>query len=641
VDKLKKVEAEIVQTDLQIVRLRRQKEQLERAQAVPKPDEDQENVCETKQLSIAKLVYHENRAKAQKAHAKLEYLGGTSELPIYNQPSDNLIYHQNTARFSDSFKSSLINLFRSKLKARLKLEESVSTEYDRRMEKWLKSIESEDSQPTKRMKDAKTREFFEKQFPELKKARESGERFSRVGQRIARSDAEVAELLDGITEREDQDKKVKSYAVIPPMLEEMRSKKPKFINNNGYVEDIMAEYKEYQIMNTWTDEEKDIFRENYLQHPKNFGLISRMTNRKNVANCVQYYYLSKKSENYKQLLKRQQKRRTRSFVRPAANVTTNQEFVNDSNKIFPSTNTDQSQVGDSAMVDPGEQNNDVKLSTTGDPMLVKREISDPNQDGGNSRGGKDTCCICDCTFSDTNQFRNVTRSNHQLYGIGLDALRPDMKICYPCRFRHVRHPNFDEPNGDSEQMDCENEIDQQQNQNEMIAIKIPQESEQAPNEIETSHSGKSLTNKANSSLNQIDRIFPAGDPAQAAAVQANNSNNSQTNNLDQPNKGTQQRTYVRDIIYQVIEMSFQKPSETSTDSNGPPINQQPKQEPAQAQAQAQNSGPIAGGNNANNSKPSKDETIKQEPLLQQDSSTNREDSRSPSEMVIDESADVI
>lgn len=52
-----------------------------------------------------------------------------------------------------------------------------------------------------RAKDQKLREFFEKQFPELKKQREDKERISRVSQRI-RSDAEWEEIIDGLQEQE-------------------------------------------------------------------------------------------------------------------------------------------------------------------------------------------------------------------------------------------------------------------------------------------------------------------------------------------------------------------------------------------------------------------------------------------------------
>ena len=57
-------------------------------------------------------------------------------------------------------------------------------------------------------------------------------------------------------------------------------------------------------MNVWTDPEKEIFKEKFLLHSKNFGQIAQFLERKSVSDCVQYYYLSKKTENYKQLMKR-------------------------------------------------------------------------------------------------------------------------------------------------------------------------------------------------------------------------------------------------------------------------------------------------------------------------------------------------
>ena len=66
-------------------------------------------------------------------------------------------------------------------------------------------------------------------------------------------------------------------------------------------------------MNLWTDEEKEIFREKYLQHPKNFNLIASYIERKSISDCVLYYYQTKKNENYKHLLRKTQAKRRRGL----------------------------------------------------------------------------------------------------------------------------------------------------------------------------------------------------------------------------------------------------------------------------------------------------------------------------------------
>lgn len=130
-----------------------------------------------------------------------------------------------------------------------------------------------------------------------------------MGARI-KSEADMEEIMDNLQEQALEDKKMRSYAVIPPILLDVKERKLTYQNTNGHMADMSAVYKSRQFLNIWTPSEKDVFREKYLQHPKNFIMISSYLERKSVADCVQYYYLSKKTENYKQLLRKS--RRTRS-----------------------------------------------------------------------------------------------------------------------------------------------------------------------------------------------------------------------------------------------------------------------------------------------------------------------------------------
>merc|ERR1711981_16943 len=124
------------------------------------------------------------------------------------------------------------------------------------------------------------------------------------------------DVIERLQEQEMEDKKMHSYAVIPPLLLPPDERRRKFTNTNGLIQDPMLIYNERKYVNMWTDQERETFKDKYLQHPKNFGLIAQYLERKTVSDCVQFYYMSKKTENYKQLLR---KTRTRQPRQPRRN----------------------------------------------------------------------------------------------------------------------------------------------------------------------------------------------------------------------------------------------------------------------------------------------------------------------------------
>ncbi|CAG2055800.1 unnamed protein product [Timema podura] len=286
--------------------------------------------------------------KAQEAHELLDKLGPKVELPLYNQPSDTPVYHENKIRHM-ALKPRLIEHLKRRHVERENREKTMTATYSKMMQEWLRKVEKIESSLKRKLKESRNREFFEKVFPELRKQREDRERFNRVGARI-KSEADLEEIMDSLQEQEQlstpdealhqrcghrhavrgshgardlllcgpspayemmEDKKMRSYAVIPPILLHPHQREVTYTNNNALIEDFAAEYKERQLLNVWTDSEKDIFKEKYLQHPKNFGVVASYLDRKNVCDSVQHYYLSKKTENYKQLL-RKSRQRTRT-----------------------------------------------------------------------------------------------------------------------------------------------------------------------------------------------------------------------------------------------------------------------------------------------------------------------------------------
>uniref|UniRef100_A0AAY4DDY3 Nuclear receptor corepressor 2 n=1 Tax=Denticeps clupeoides TaxID=299321 RepID=A0AAY4DDY3_9TELE len=320
IQNMDRVDREITMVEQQICKLRKKQQQLEEEAAKPQDPEPSISPppSEAKHRSLVQIIYDENRKKAEEAHRILEGLGPRVELPLYNQPSDTKQYHENI-KINQAMRKKLILYFKRRNHARKQWEQKFCQRYDQLMEAWEKKVERIENNPRRRAKESKVREYYEKQFPEIRKQRELQERMhSRVGQRggglpsAARSEHEVSEIIDGISEQENSEKQMRQLAVIPPMLFDAEQQRIKFINMNGLMTDPMKVYRDRQVMNMWSEQEKDTFREKFIQHPKNFGLIASFLERKTVAECVLFYYLTKKNENYKHIVRRSYRRRGRS-----------------------------------------------------------------------------------------------------------------------------------------------------------------------------------------------------------------------------------------------------------------------------------------------------------------------------------------
>uniref|UniRef100_A0A8B9SZD3 Nuclear receptor corepressor 2 n=1 Tax=Anas platyrhynchos TaxID=8839 RepID=A0A8B9SZD3_ANAPL len=316
IQNMDRVDREITMVEQQISKLKKKQQQLEEEAA--KPPEPEKPISpppiESKHRSLVQIIYDENRVSLE-----------TTEIvwlccvipPLYNQPSDTRQYHENI-KINQAMRKKLILYFKRRNHARKQWEQKFCQRYDQLMEAWEKKVERIENNPRRRAKESKVREYYEKQFPEIRKQRELQERMqSRVGQRgsgglsmsAARSEHEVSEIIDGLSEQENLEKQMRQLAVIPPMLYDADQQRMKFINMNGLMDDPMKVYKDRQVMNMWSE---------FMQHPKNFGLIASFLDRKTVADCVLYYYLTKKNENYKNLVRRNYRRRGKSQVRAGA-----------------------------------------------------------------------------------------------------------------------------------------------------------------------------------------------------------------------------------------------------------------------------------------------------------------------------------
>ncbi|KAM5192057.1 nuclear receptor corepressor 2 isoform 8-T8 [Mantella aurantiaca] len=376
IQNMDRVDREITMVEQQITKLKKKQQQLEEEAA--KPLEPEKPISpppiESKHRSLVQIIYDENRKKAEAAHRILEGLGPHVELPLYNQPSDTKQYHENI-KINQTMRKKLILYFKRRNHARKQWEQKLCQRYDQLMEAWEKKVERIENNPRRRAKESKIREYYEKQFPEIRKQRELQERMqSRVGQRgsglslsAARSEHEVSEIIDGLSEQENLERQMRQLAVIPPMLFDAEQQRIKFINMNGLMDDPMKVYKERQVMNMWSEQEKDTFREKFIQQPKNFVFIASFLERKTVSDCVLFYYLTKKNENYKSLVRRNYRRRGKNQQQmPRNNLEEKDEKEKEPDKeeFKQDVENDKEELGKEKNEDTSGEENDDKETVT-------------------------------------------------------------------------------------------------------------------------------------------------------------------------------------------------------------------------------------------------------------------------------------
>ena len=101
------------------------------------------------------------------------------------------------------------------------------------------------------------------------------------------------------------------FVVIPTNCKDLTAT---FINTfTSYrVFDPLAETEEKQyVINQWSDMEKCIYLDRFLQHPKDFRKIASFLRNKSTKDCIAFYYNSKQSVPYKAALKEHMMRRKR------------------------------------------------------------------------------------------------------------------------------------------------------------------------------------------------------------------------------------------------------------------------------------------------------------------------------------------
>ncbi|CAF0926148.1 unnamed protein product [Adineta ricciae] len=417
---ISKLESEI---DITMKKLHRAKlsqseirSQADRSAAYEEND-DQDDLLRTNgSQTLIEKILHENRRKAEDSQKLLNHLNNNMDLtmPLYQEPSDLESLRRSRIQYMNVMKNHLIEIFKKRYEMTQQQIQTKSDEYDKNYQKWQKSIEKEEKLVAN--KDATTyRETFEKTFPELRKTREDKEKKQTNATDSSTSEQQVS-LNTNQTEQELelQEEKLRKSSIVPPIIYDECQRRHQYINHNTLIRRDAAEfYKERTKMPFWTPEEKQIFIEKFTQSPKNFGYISSFLENKTTEQCVQFYYMTKKTENYKNLLRKQTQTTRRRAKQNATTTTTTTVTssttiettlvtkVTSSNTIVSSTSQ---QILGQSTIPRGEQDTE----RSADRMDNNEDRRETNTVDGNEdkRLNKNRCQLLSCTTEKLGKKKN-------------------------------------------------------------------------------------------------------------------------------------------------------------------------------------------------------------------------------------------
>ena len=116
---------------------------------------------------------------------------------------------------------------------------------------------------------------------------------------VVRSDLEMEQILANLGNDDATDPShlsLRNLANIPDMISVTDGKVDyQFDDTNHLVKNPVEYYGPRTGTHDWTNAEKGIFLDKFAAHPKQFGLIAEYIPNKTAAQCVDYYYLHKKT----------------------------------------------------------------------------------------------------------------------------------------------------------------------------------------------------------------------------------------------------------------------------------------------------------------------------------------------------------
>ncbi|GIL77746.1 hypothetical protein Vretifemale_7240, partial [Volvox reticuliferus] len=131
---------------------------------------------------------------------------------------------------------------------------------------------------------------------------------------VVRSDLDEHRLINNFLAVEQ----LKQMCALPDMvLDPWERRWRAYDNRNGLVQDPVRELEEERMIKSWAEEERTLFMDKFLQHPKDFRKISTYLPGRSPGDCVAFFYKNQKLDDFSTVRRKQQlkKRRLQADMR--------------------------------------------------------------------------------------------------------------------------------------------------------------------------------------------------------------------------------------------------------------------------------------------------------------------------------------
>jgi len=224
--------------------------------------------------------------------------------PLYTTVEDSPFFELNIQRHEMVKAHVEVHVRRRELERR-RAELSNAVEYRQKMKSWMKE---RDLPRVRKPKRAVIPDLLEDGLPPRRRTRSADK-----GEEVAVGEGE-----------EDDEEAAASLAVVPSMIgtQEERLTRASFRSHNALVLDPVDVELRRLLLNVWSEEEKQVFVEKLVDFSllpeskgmkKNFHRISGHLPNKTTRDCVQFYYLNKKTKFFKILYKKFEQKNRKSY----------------------------------------------------------------------------------------------------------------------------------------------------------------------------------------------------------------------------------------------------------------------------------------------------------------------------------------